>query len=111
MPPGSRARSCAAWSRTVLTALGSTVRLEEYGEAALRANLEDLAWLEATTRALMDRAASDTFTGDIPARPTRGPEHRAPPRRRRGHGNTHTGRCSGCGPTPKRSSGTWSNWC
>lgn len=33
-----------------LTALVSTVRLEEYGEDALRANLEDLTWLELTAR-------------------------------------------------------------
>ncbi|GAA4226604.1 GvpL/GvpF family gas vesicle protein [Actinomadura meridiana] len=34
-----------------LTALVSTVRLDEYGEGALRANLEDLTWLESTARA------------------------------------------------------------
>jgi Gas vesicle synthesis protein GvpL/GvpF len=43
-----------------LTALVSTVRLDEYGEDALRANLEDLGWIEATARAhhaVVDRAA------------------------------------------------------
>ena len=43
-----------------LTALVSTVALADYGEAALRANLEDLGWLEATARAhhdVVDRAA------------------------------------------------------
>ncbi|MQY08753.1 GvpL/GvpF family gas vesicle protein [Actinomadura macrotermitis] len=37
-----------------LTALVSTVALAEYGEQALRANLEDLDWLEATARAHHD---------------------------------------------------------
>ncbi|TDC41558.1 GvpL/GvpF family gas vesicle protein [Actinomadura sp. KC345] len=51
-----------------LTALVSTVRLEEYGEAALRANLEDLAWLEATARAhhdVVDRAAHSAPTAPV----------------------------------------------
>ncbi|MCQ0013166.1 GvpL/GvpF family gas vesicle protein [Actinomadura madurae] len=51
-----------------LTALVSTVRLEEYGEAALRANLEDLAWLEATARAhhdVVDRAAHAAPTAPV----------------------------------------------
>ncbi|MEU8801905.1 GvpL/GvpF family gas vesicle protein [Spirillospora sp. NPDC048819] len=51
-----------------LTALVSTVRLEEYGEAALRANLEDLAWLEATARAhhdVVDRAAHTAPTAPV----------------------------------------------
>lgn len=34
-----------------LTALASTVSLSEFGEEALRDNLEDLGWLEATARA------------------------------------------------------------
>src|SRR5690242_13823335 len=34
-----------------LTAAAGTVRLAEYGEAALRRNLEDLDWLDATARA------------------------------------------------------------
>jgi Gas vesicle synthesis protein GvpL/GvpF len=34
-----------------LTAIAGEVPLEEFGEAALRRNLEDLAWLEATARA------------------------------------------------------------
>ncbi|TYC16605.1 GvpL/GvpF family gas vesicle protein [Actinomadura syzygii] len=51
-----------------LTALVSTVRLAEYGEAALRANLEDLAWLEATARAhhdIVDRAAHAAPTAPV----------------------------------------------
>ncbi|MUN36880.1 GvpL/GvpF family gas vesicle protein [Actinomadura litoris] len=51
-----------------LTALVSTVRLEEYGEAALRANLEDLAWLEATARthhAVVERAARAAPTAPV----------------------------------------------
>ncbi|TYK45004.1 GvpL/GvpF family gas vesicle protein [Actinomadura decatromicini] len=51
-----------------LTALVSTVRLDEYGEAALRANLEDLAWLEATARAhhdIVDRAAHAAPTAPV----------------------------------------------
>lgn len=51
-----------------LTALVSTVRLAEYGEAALRANLEDLEWLEATARAhhdVVDRAARAAPTAPV----------------------------------------------
>ncbi|TYB41323.1 GvpL/GvpF family gas vesicle protein [Actinomadura chibensis] len=51
-----------------LTALVSTVRLAEYGESALRANLEDLAWLEATARAhhdIVDRAAHAAPTAPV----------------------------------------------
>ncbi|MFI0481354.1 GvpL/GvpF family gas vesicle protein [Actinomadura sp. 9N215] len=51
-----------------LTALVSTVRVAEYGEAALRANLEDLAWLEATARAhheVVDRAAHAAPTAPV----------------------------------------------
>ncbi|RFS83840.1 gas vesicle protein GvpFL [Actinomadura spongiicola] len=51
-----------------LTALVSTVRLADYGEAALRANLEDLAWLEATARAhhdVVDRAARAAPTAPV----------------------------------------------
>ncbi|MFG1852771.1 GvpL/GvpF family gas vesicle protein [Actinomadura geliboluensis] len=51
-----------------LTALVSTVALAEYGEAALRANLEDLAWLEATARAhhdVVDRAARTAPTAPV----------------------------------------------
>ncbi|WP_396454515.1 GvpL/GvpF family gas vesicle protein, partial [Actinomadura sp.] len=51
-----------------LTALVSTVALAEYGEAALRANLEDLAWLEATARAhhdVVDRAAHAAPTAPV----------------------------------------------
>ncbi|NDU77860.1 gas vesicle protein GvpFL [Actinomadura sp. DSM 109109] len=51
-----------------LTALVSTVRLDEYGEAALRANLEDLQWLEATARAhhdVVDRAAHAAPTAPV----------------------------------------------
>ncbi|MFC4911647.1 GvpL/GvpF family gas vesicle protein [Actinomadura gamaensis] len=36
---------------TPLAALVSTVPLDDFGEAALRENLEDLAWLEGTARA------------------------------------------------------------
>ncbi|NKZ09237.1 GvpL/GvpF family gas vesicle protein [Actinomadura latina] len=51
-----------------LTALVSTVALAEYGEAALRANLEDLGWLEATARAhhdVVDRAAHAAPTAPV----------------------------------------------
>ncbi|MFA1543595.1 GvpL/GvpF family gas vesicle protein [Actinomadura monticuli] len=51
-----------------LTALVSTVALAEYGEAALRANLEDLEWLEATARAhhdVVDRAAHAAPTAPV----------------------------------------------
>jgi hypothetical protein len=51
-----------------LTALVSTVRLAEYGEEALRANLEDLAWIEATARAhhtVVDRAARVAPTAPV----------------------------------------------
>lgn len=51
-----------------LTALVSTVRMEEYGEEALRANLENLAWLEATARAhhdVVDRAARAAPTAPV----------------------------------------------
>ncbi|TDD96678.1 GvpL/GvpF family gas vesicle protein [Actinomadura rubrisoli] len=51
-----------------LTALVSTVRLDDYGEAALRANLEDLAWLEETARAhhdVVDRAARAAPTAPV----------------------------------------------
>ncbi|MGP4028226.1 GvpL/GvpF family gas vesicle protein [Actinomadura sp. 3N407] len=62
---GARVRGVVAGG---LTALVSTVRLEEYGEAALRANLEDLAWLEATARAhhdVVDRAAHAAPTAPV----------------------------------------------
>lgn len=51
-----------------LTALVSTVRLDEYGEEALRANLEDLGWIEATARAhhaVVDRAARAAPTAPV----------------------------------------------
>ncbi|WP_030168707.1 GvpL/GvpF family gas vesicle protein [Spirillospora albida] len=51
-----------------LTALVSTVPLAEYGEAALRENLEDLAWLEETARAHHDvvaRAAAAAPTAPV----------------------------------------------
>ncbi|WP_242903580.1 GvpL/GvpF family gas vesicle protein [Actinomadura terrae] len=51
-----------------LTALVSTVRLEEYGEAALRANMENMAWLEATARThheVVDRAARAAPTAPV----------------------------------------------
>ncbi|TDD62613.1 GvpL/GvpF family gas vesicle protein [Actinomadura darangshiensis] len=62
---GAPVRAVAAGG---LTALVSTVRLAEYGEAALRANLEDLAWLEATARAhhdVVDRAAHAAPTAPV----------------------------------------------
>jgi hypothetical protein len=43
--------SVRAISHQGLSALVSTVDLGEFGEAALRRNLEDLGWLEATARA------------------------------------------------------------
>ncbi|GAA0241655.1 GvpL/GvpF family gas vesicle protein [Actinomadura nitritigenes] len=51
-----------------LTALVSTVRLDQYGEAALRENLEDLAWLEETARAhhdVVDRSAHAAPTAPV----------------------------------------------
>lgn len=51
-----------------LTALVSTVRLEEFGERALREHLEDLDWLEATARAhheVVDRAARAAPTAPV----------------------------------------------
>ncbi|MFC6884489.1 MULTISPECIES: GvpL/GvpF family gas vesicle protein [Actinomadura] len=51
-----------------LTALISTVRLEEFGERALRERLEDLDWLEATARAhheVVDRAARAAPTAPV----------------------------------------------
>jgi len=51
-----------------LTALVSTVGLEEYGEEALRANMEDLGWIEATARAhhaVVDRAARVAPTAPV----------------------------------------------
>jgi hypothetical protein len=51
-----------------LTALVSTVRMDEYGENALRANLEDLGWVEATARAhhdVVDRAARAAPTAPV----------------------------------------------
>ncbi|WP_051467851.1 GvpL/GvpF family gas vesicle protein [Actinomadura oligospora] len=42
---------------TALTALVSTVSLTDFGEEALRENLEDLAWLEGTARAHHDVVA------------------------------------------------------
>ncbi|MFB4310263.1 GvpL/GvpF family gas vesicle protein [Actinomadura sp. GTD37] len=62
---GSPVRGVAAGG---LTALVSTVALADYGEAALRANLEDLAWLEATARAhhdVVDRAAHAAPTAPV----------------------------------------------
>lgn len=51
-----------------LMALVSTVRLDDYGEEALRANLEDLTWLEETARAhhcVVDRAAQVAPTAPV----------------------------------------------
>lgn len=51
-----------------LVALVSSVRLDEYGEEALRANLENLAWLEATARAhhaVVGRAARTAPTAPV----------------------------------------------
>lgn len=48
-----------------LTAVVSPVSLEEFGEDALRRNLEDLGWLESTARehhAVVDAAAGHTAT-------------------------------------------------
>ncbi|WUI03286.1 GvpL/GvpF family gas vesicle protein [Spirillospora sp. NBC_00431] len=62
---GAPVRAVAAGG---LTALVSTVRLAEYGEEALRANLEDLTWLEATARAhhdVVDRAAHAAPTAPV----------------------------------------------
>ncbi|MFC5747575.1 GvpL/GvpF family gas vesicle protein [Actinomadura rugatobispora] len=53
---------------TGLTALVSTVRLDQYGEDALRANLEDLTFLEDTARAhhqVVDRAAHTAPTAPV----------------------------------------------
>jgi hypothetical protein len=54
---GGQVRTVAAAG---LTAIAEEVPLEEFGEAALRRNLEDLAWLEETARAhhrVIDAAA------------------------------------------------------
>jgi hypothetical protein len=51
-----------------LTAYVSTVPLEQFGEEALRHNLEDLAWLEATARAhhrVIDALARTTLTAPV----------------------------------------------
>ncbi|MDP4502067.1 GvpL/GvpF family gas vesicle protein [Nonomuraea turcica] len=52
-----------------LTAVVSTVPLPEYGERALRENLEDLAWLEAIARA--HDAVVRTVAGRGPTAPVR----------------------------------------
>ncbi|MFB4303950.1 GvpL/GvpF family gas vesicle protein [Actinomadura sp. NTSP31] len=65
---GAPVRAVAPAGPGGLTALVSTVRLDEYGEAALRENLEDLAWLEATARAhheVVDRAAHAAPTAPV----------------------------------------------
>ncbi|GAA3956466.1 GvpL/GvpF family gas vesicle protein [Actinomadura viridis] len=62
---GTAVRAVAAGD---LTALVSTVRLDQYGEEALRANLEDLAFLEETARAhhhVVDRAAHAAPTAPV----------------------------------------------
>ncbi|GAA4614962.1 GvpL/GvpF family gas vesicle protein [Actinoallomurus liliacearum] len=51
------------------TALVSTVDLEEFGEAGLRRNLENLQWLEATARAHHD--VVDTVARSAPTAPVR----------------------------------------
>ncbi|MCO5997184.1 GvpL/GvpF family gas vesicle protein [Actinoallomurus rhizosphaericola] len=51
------------------TALVSTVDLEEFGETALRRNLESLQWLEATARAHHD--VVDTVARAAPTAPVR----------------------------------------
>jgi hypothetical protein len=58
----------ALTTSTGLTALVSTVRLDQYGEEALRANLEDLTFLEDTARAhhqVVDRAARAAPTAPV----------------------------------------------
>ncbi|XVQ15684.1 GvpL/GvpF family gas vesicle protein [Spirillospora sp. CA-255316] len=58
----------ALTSSTGLTALVSTVRLDQYGEEALRANLEDLTFLEDTARAhhqVVDLAARAAPTAPV----------------------------------------------
>ncbi|MFF5259708.1 GvpL/GvpF family gas vesicle protein [Actinomadura viridis] len=62
---GTAVRAVAAGD---LTALVSTVRLDQYGEEALRANLEDLTFLEETARAhhhVVDRAARAAPTAPV----------------------------------------------
>lgn len=52
-----------------LAAIASNVRLDEFGESALRANLEDIAWLEATATA--HHAVIDAVSHDQPVVPMR----------------------------------------
>ena len=52
-----------------LTAVAEDVSLGEFGEQALRANLENMAWLEATARA--HHAVIDGIAGEAPAVPMR----------------------------------------
>jgi Gas vesicle synthesis protein GvpL/GvpF len=49
--PGVGGGPVRAVAAAALTAVAGTVRLDEYGEAALRRNLEDLDWLAAVARA------------------------------------------------------------
>jgi len=63
---GGRVRAVAAAG---LTAIAGDVPLAEFGEAALRRNLESLAWLEATARA--HHQVIETVAGEGPVVPMR----------------------------------------
>jgi hypothetical protein len=63
---GGPVRTVAA---AALTAVAGTVRLDEFGEAALRRNLEDLDWLAAVARA--HHEVIDTVVRHGPAVPMR----------------------------------------
>jgi hypothetical protein len=52
-----------------LTAVAETVSLDEFGETALRRNLEDLGWLEATARA--HHRVIDAFANQVQVVPLR----------------------------------------
>jgi hypothetical protein len=63
---GGRVHTVAAGG---LTAIAGNVPLAEFGEAALRRNLEDLAWLEATARA--HHRVIEAVAGEQPVVPMR----------------------------------------
>jgi gas vesicle protein GvpL/GvpF len=67
--PGVAGTPVRAVAEGGFTALVSTVDLEEFGEAALRRNLESLSWLEATARAHHD--VVDVVARAAPTAPVR----------------------------------------
>ena len=78
---GGRVRAVAAAG---LTAIAGDVSLAEFGEAALRRNLENLAWLEATARA--HHQVIETVAGEGPVVPMRLATVYRDDARRRGRG-------------------------